>query len=207
MSRKKQRNLQSPEQVKRDLANNKRLRIIYVFLIIMGIFTLSGGAIIGYRKWFIADLYHAFLYDSIGTAFLYLAGITLLLFFIYASLVITLKNPQSIKKTQVAAWGGTGIICLALTVFIFQELSSLTMNSIRDIQDYKNGVVKVENLTVVDVYTGGGRYSNNDIALIETEKHDLTLLLDLFRLEEGKTYRFTFMERTGTILNIEKIDL
>ncbi|WP_155922208.1 hypothetical protein [Bacillus sp. EB01] len=207
MSRKKQRDAQTPEQIKRDLANRKRFRIIIGFLIVMSIFVLLGGAFIFIKILFITDLYQAFMFESMGTAFLYLSALTLLLFFIYSSLVITLKNPQKIRKTQVFAWGGAGIIFIAMAVFVYNQLSSLTMNSLKDIHDYKNGVAKVEDLKVVDVYTGGGRYTDNDIALIETEEldHDLTLLLDLFRLEEGKTYRFTYMERTGTILNIENL--
>jgi hypothetical protein len=199
-SRKKRRHLQSPEQMKRDLANRKRERIIYGFLIVMSAFVLSGAASIGLRMFFATDLYHAFTYDWIGTAFLYLAGMTLILFFIYCCLVITIKNPQKISKNQVFVWGGTGIICLAIGVFIFHELSSLTINSVRDMKDYSNGVMKVDYLKVVDVYTGG----RPSLALITTEEQELTLLLNPFWIEEGKTYRFTYMERTGNILNVEE---
>nr|WP_257989811.1 hypothetical protein [Bacillus infantis]MCR6609545.1 hypothetical protein [Bacillus infantis] len=199
-SRKNRQHLQSPDQMKRDAANRKRERMIYVFLIAMAAFVLSGGAFISLRIFFAEDFYHAFIYDWIGTAFLYLAGMTLLLFFIYFSLVITIKNPQNISKNQVFAWAGTGIICLALAVFVFYEFSSLTMNSVRDMKDYANGVMKIEDLKVVDVYTGG----QPDIVLIETEEQELSLLLNVFRIEEGETYQFTYMERTGNILNVEQ---
>ncbi|MBU7592832.1 hypothetical protein [Metabacillus halosaccharovorans] len=199
-SRKKQRHLQSLDQLKRDVANRKRERIIYGFLIVMVAFVLSGVAFMGLRIFFATDLYHAFIYDWIGTAFLYLAGMMIFLFFIYGSLVITIKNPQKISKNQVFAWGGTGIICLALGVFIFHEVSSLTINSVRDMKDYTNGVMKIDDLKVVEVYTGG----HSDIALITTEELELSLLLNVIRIEEGETYRFTYMERTGNILNVEK---
>jgi hypothetical protein len=199
-ARKKRRHLQSPEQMKRDVANRKRLRIMYGFIIVFVAFALSGGAFMGLRAFFATDLYHAFIYDWIGTALLYLAGLTLLLFFIYGSLVITIKNPQKIRKKQVFAWGGTGIICLAIGIFIFHELSSLTIDSVRDMKDYSNGVLKIEDLKVVDVYTGG----HSDIAIIETEEQELSLLLNGYRIEEGQTYRFTYMERSGNILNVEE---
>lgn len=199
-SQKKRAQLQNPEQIKREVANRKRLRIMYGFIMVFVAFVLLGGAFIGLRIFFATELYHAFIYDWMGTAFLYLAGTTLLLFFIYFCLVITIKNPQKISKNQVFVWGGTGIICLAIGVFIFHELSSLTINSVRDMKDYSNGVLKIEVLKVVDVYTGGG----SNIALIETEEQELSLLLNVFQIEEGNTYRFTYMERTGNILNVEK---
>jgi hypothetical protein len=74
------------------------------------------------------------------------------------------------------------------------------MNSVRDMKDYANGVMKIVDLKVVDVYTGG----DPDTALIKTEEQELSLLLNIFRIEEGETYRFTYMERTGNILNVEK---
>lgn len=199
-SRKKRGHLLSPEQMKREFANRKRERMMFVFLMLMVAFVLLGGAFIGLRIFFVTELYHAFIYDWMGTAFLYLAGTTLLLFFIYFCLVITIKNPQKISKNQVFAWGGTGIICLVIGVFIFHELSSLTINSVRDMKDYSDGVMKTDDLKVVEVYTGGG----SNIALIKTEEQELSLLLNVFQIEEGNTYRFTYMERTGNILNVEK---
>jgi hypothetical protein len=83
--------------MKRDAENRKRERKIYVFVFVMVAFVLLGGAFISLRIFFAADVYHAFIYDWIGTAFLYLAGMTLLLFFIYFILVITIKNPQNIS--------------------------------------------------------------------------------------------------------------
>jgi energy-coupling factor transporter transmembrane protein EcfT len=198
-SRNNRRYSPSPEQIKREMANRKRLINIYGFLIVIVAFVLSGGVFTGLRIFFATELYHAFIYDWIGTALLYLAGLTLLLYFIYGSLVITIKNPQKIKKKQVFSWGGIGIICLALGGFIFHELSSITINSVRDMKDYSNGVMKIEELKVVDVYTGG----HSEIALIETEEQELSLLLNGYRIEEGQTYRFTYLERTGTILNVE----
>jgi uncharacterized membrane protein len=199
-SRKKQGHLQSPEQMKRDVANRKRLRIMYGFTFVMGFFVLLGVAFTGLRAFFATDLYHAFIYDWIGTAFLFLAFITLLLCIIYGCLVITIINPQKLSKNQVFKWGGTGIICLAIGVFIFHELSSLTINSLRDMKDYSSGVVKIDDLKVVDVYTD----RRSDGALIKTEEQELSLILDGYRIEEGKTYRFTYLERTGTILNVEE---
>ncbi|MBM7602649.1 putative membrane protein [Metabacillus crassostreae] len=196
-SRKKAQHLQA--RIKRDVANRNRIRIIYGFLIVMGIFVLLGVSFAFLRTFYATDLYQTFIYDWIGTAFLFLGGLTLLLFIIYFSLVITLKNPQKISRNKVFVWGGTGIICLISGVFIFQELSSLTINSVRDMKDYSNGVMKRDDLKVVDVYTG----SSSKITLINTEEQELYLLERVFNIEEGKTYSFTYLERTGNILNVE----
>ncbi|RDW20210.1 hypothetical protein CWR48_05775 [Oceanobacillus arenosus] len=199
--RKKRRYSQDPDQTKRDFANRKRLRIIYGFLITMVAFVLLGVFFIVLNStFFITNLYYAFMFNYIGTVFLYLAGMTIMLYFIYASLLTTMKNPQKVSKNQVFAWGVAGIIFLAIAVFIFREIYSLTTNSVGDMKDYLNGVTKVDEFEVVDVYTGDGK---SEVALIETEERELTLLLDVFRIEEGKTYRFTYMERTGNILNVE----
>lgn len=199
-SRNKRRHLQSPEQLKREVANQKRLRIIYGFIIVMAAFVLPGGVFINLRKYYATDLYHAFIFDWIGTALLYLGGLTLLLCFIYGCLVIILKNPQKISKNQVIKWGGIGIFCLSIGVIIFQELSSLTINSVRDMKDYSNGMITIEDLKVVGVKSDG----RSRIETIKTEEQELSLLLNVFRIEEGKTYRFTYTERTGIILNVEK---
>lgn len=197
-SREKAHYLQA--RIKSDVANRKRIRIIYGFLIVMCTFVLLGVAFTFLRIFYATDLYHAFIYDWIGTAFLFLGGITLLLFIIYFSSVITIKNPQKISINKVFLWGGTGIISLATSVFIFQELSSLTINSVGDMKDYSNGVMKRDDLKVVEVYTG----SSTKIALIKTEEQELYLLQQkVFNIEEGKTYSFTYMERTGNILNVE----
>ena len=60
--------------------------------------------------------------------------------------------------------------------------------------------MKRDDLKVVEVYTG----SSTKIALIKTEEQELYLLQQkVFNIEEGKTYSFTYMERTGNILNVE----
>ncbi|MEC0282662.1 hypothetical protein [Terribacillus saccharophilus] len=150
------------------------------------------------RTFFASNLYHAFIYDWIGTALLYLAALTLIAFFVYTSLVITIKNPQKVGKRQVFYFGLTGIICFTIGVFIVPQLSSLTINSMGDMRDYSNGAIHVDDFEVVDVYTGG----HSTIALITTDELDLTLMINNYQIEEGKTYRFTYLERTGTILSV-----
>ncbi|KAB7672087.1 hypothetical protein [Bacillus sp. B1-b2] len=199
MGRKK-RHIQSSEQMKHNVANRKRARIIYGFLIVMIAFVLAGVTFSALRILFATNLYHAFIYDWVGTVSFYLAGMTLLVFFIYFCLVITIKNPQKVSKIQVFSFGGFGLICLAISIVFFPELSSFTINGVRDMKDYSNGVVKIEDLKVVDVYTGG----DTNIALIATEEEELTLLIYNIQIEEGETYRFTYMERTGNILNVEE---
>lgn len=196
----KRRHLQNSDSTKNDIMYRKRMRVILGFLLVMIAFVLLGAIFISTRIFLASTLYHAFIYDWIGTAFLYLSGLTVLLFFIYCCLVITIKNPQKIKGNKVFGFGVTGIICLAIASYIFYDFGSLTINSVSDMRDYSNGLTKTEVLEVVDAYTGG----NIAITLIDTEDKELTRLLPGFRIEEGETYRITYLERTGTILHIEK---
>ncbi|MGG0740540.1 hypothetical protein [Niallia taxi] len=196
----KRRHLQNSDSSKNDIMYRKRMRVILGFLLVMIAFVLLGAIFISTRIFLASTLYHAFIYDWIGTAFLYLSGLTVLLFFIYCCLVITIKNPQKIKGNKVFGFGVTGIICLAIASYIFYDFGSLTINSVSDMRDYSNGLTKTEVLEVVDAYTGG----NIAITLIDTEDKELTRLLPGFRIEEGETYRITYLERTGTILHIEK---
>ncbi|MFP7494580.1 hypothetical protein SFC66_12385 [Terribacillus saccharophilus] len=200
MGRNKRRHLQSSAQLKQEAANRKRARIIYGFIMVMVAFVTLVFSLMVLRTFFASSLYHEFIYYWIGTALLYLAALTLIAFFIYTSLVITIKNPQKVGKSKLFYFGLTGIICFTIGIFIVPELSSLTINSVRDMKDYSNGVMHVDDLKVLDVYTGG----LSDIALITTDERELTLLFNNYQIEEGKQYRFTYMERSGTILSYEE---
>ncbi len=200
MGRKKRQHFQNSAQLKREVANRKRTRIIYGFIMVMVAFVILGGSFMVVRTFFASSLYHAFIFDWIGTVLLYLAALTLIVFFIYISLVITIKNPQMVGKRQLFYFGLTGLICFSIGVFIVPQLSSLTINSVGDMKDYSNGVMNVDDFKVVDVYTGG----HSTIALITTDERELTLLYNNYQIEEGKTYRFTYLERTGTILSVEE---
>ncbi|MFJ6413901.1 hypothetical protein [Terribacillus sp. AE2B 122] len=200
MGRKKRWHLQSSDQLKREVANSKRRRIIFGFIMVMVAFVILGVTFMVLRTFFASSLYQAFIYDWIGTALLYLAALTLIAFFVYTSLVITIKNPQKVGKRQVLYFGLTGIVCFTIGVFIVSQLSSLTINSVGDMKDYANGEMKVDDFKVVDVYTGG----HSTIALITTDERELTLLINNYQIEEGTTYRFTYMERSGTILSVEE---
>nr|WP_318540262.1 hypothetical protein [Terribacillus saccharophilus] len=200
MGRKKRQYLQNSAQLKREVANSERIRIIFGFIMVMSTFVILGVSSMVLRTFFASSLYHAFIYDWIGTALLYLATLTLIAFFVYTSLVITIKNPQKVGKRQVFYFGLTGIICFTIGVFIVPQLSSLTINSMGDMRDYSNGAIHVDDFEVVDVYTDG----HSTIALITTDERDLTLMINNYQIEEGKLYRFTYLERTGTILNVEE---
>lgn len=200
MGGKKRRHLQSSAQLKREVANSKRARIIYGFIMVMVAFVILGVSFMVFRTLFASSLYHAFIYDWIGTALLYLAALTLIAFFVYTSLVITIKNPQRVGKKQLFYFGLTGVICFTIGVFIVPQLSTLTINSVGDMKDYSDGVMHIDDFKVVDVYTGG----HSTIALITTDERDLTLLINNYQIEEGTTYRFTYMERSGTILSVEE---
>ncbi|AIF65601.1 hypothetical protein GZ22_02340 [Terribacillus saccharophilus] len=96
----KRRHLQSSAQLKREVATSKRIRIIFGFIMVMSTFVILGVSSMVLRTFFASSLYHAFIYDWIGTALLYLAALTLIAFFVYTSLVITIKIHRKSAKDR-----------------------------------------------------------------------------------------------------------
>lgn len=181
--------------------NEKRLRIIFRFLMIASIMVIIGATCIT-SNWYVKNLYTAFVLDFIGTSFLFAAFLTICSFFLYSIFVITIFNPQKIKKTSVTKFALGGIFTLIITISILFFGVTDAQKSIQDMKDYTNGKWKVKELLVTDVYRGG---RPSRIVLIETNEGEMTLFFEDFLLYTGEKYRFTYLDATNTIINVEKI--
>lgn len=181
--------------------NEKRLRIIFRFMITASVTVILALVFMALNV-FVTDLYKAFVYNFIAMSFLYAAALILCSFFLYGSIVITIFNPQRLKKSSVMKFAFGGIFTLIITIFILNFSVNETIKSIQDTRDYSNGEWQVKELLVKDVYRGPRRSRS---ILIQTIEGDMTLHGKNFRIYEGKKYRFTYLDATKTIIGFEKI--
>ncbi|MFS0575782.1 hypothetical protein AB1K83_09110 [Sporosarcina sp. 179-K 3D1 HS] len=181
--------------------NEKRLRIVKRFLIIAGIIAIIGSGIIAWNR-SVTDLYTAFVLDFIGMSFLCVGALILCSFFLYLIFVIVVFNPQRIKKSSVIKFALGGIVTLLITILLLLITTNEARKSIQDMKDYSNGEWQVKDLLVTDVYRGTRRSTG---VLIETSEGDMKLHWESFLIYEGQKYRFTYLEATNTILNVEVI--
>lgn len=179
----------------------KRQRIIFRLLIITAIMVTIGGISIAWSI-FVSDLYTAFILNSIGTSFLYTTALTLCSIFLYLFFIITIFNPQGIKKSSIIKFTFGGVFTLIISIFLLTFSVTETIKSIQDMKDYSNGEWQVKDLLVMDVYRGA---SPSRIVLIETSEGEMTLHWESFRIYEGQKYRLTYLDATNTIIKIEKI--
>ena len=133
--------------------NEKRLRIIFRFLIIASVLVIIGVTCIASNR-FVTNLYIAFVLDFIGTFFLFSTVLTFCSFFMYTIFVITIFNPQGIKKSSVIKFVFGGIFTIIITIFLLIFGVTEAEKSIQDMKDYKNGKWEVKDLLVMDVYRG-----------------------------------------------------
>ncbi|MBS4204328.1 hypothetical protein [Lederbergia citrea] len=148
------------------------------------------------------DLYTAFILDFIGTSFLFATALTFCLFFLYFIFVITIFNPQRIKKSSVIKFAFGGIITLIITIFLLIFGVTEAEKSIQTMKDYTNGEWEVKDLLVTDIKRGS--YPSR-IVLIETGEGQMTLFFEDFLIYTGQKYRFTYLNATNTIIKVEKI--
>ena len=181
--------------------NEKRLRIIFRFLIIASVLVIIGVTCIASNR-FVTNLYIAFVLDFIGTLFLFSTILTFCSFFLYTIFVITIFNPQGIKKSSVIKFVFGGIFTIIITLFLLIFGVTEAEKSIQDMKDYKNGKWEVKDLLVMDVYRGT---RPSRIVLIETREGEMTLFFEDFLIYEGEKYRFTYLDATNTIIKVEKI--
>ncbi len=181
--------------------NEKRLRIIFRFLIIASVLVIIGVTCIASNR-FVTNLYIAFVLDFIGTFFLFSTVLTFCSFFMYTIFVITIFNPQGIKKSSVIKFVFGGIFTIIITLFLLIFGVTEAEKSIQDMKDYKNSKWEVKDLLVMDVYRGA---RPSRIVLIETREGEMTLFFEDFLLYEGEKYRFTYLDATNTIIKVEKI--
>lgn len=181
--------------------NEKQLRIIFRFLLIPVVLVFIGTIL---RTWNRSetDLYNAFVINFIGITFVYAAALALCSFFLYLSFVITIYNPQRIKKSSIIKFALGGIFTLLLTIFLVVFSGTETKKSIQDLRDYANGEWRAQELLVKDVYRGPRRSKR---VLIETDEGELILHRESFRIYEGESYRFTYLDATNTIIKVENV--
>lgn len=181
--------------------NEKGLRIIFRFLIIISVMVMIGGIFIG-RNMFVRDLYKAFVLNFIGTSFLYAGALIFCSLFLYLFFVITVFNPQKIKKPSVIKFAFGGIFTLIITIFLLIFSVTETAKSMEDMKDYSNGEWQVKELLVMDVYRGT---RPSRIILIDTSEGTMSLHSEKIRIYEGQKYRITYLDATNTIIKVEKI--
>ncbi|RST77254.1 hypothetical protein D4T97_001795 [Siminovitchia acidinfaciens] len=189
--------------------NNKRLRIIFRFLIIASVMVMIGSTCI-LLNGFVTNLYTAFVLDFIGTFFLFTALLTICSFFLYSIFVITVFNPQRIKKSSVIKFALGGIFTAILTILLLFFGITEAKKSTQGMKDYANGKWEVEDLLVMDVYRGSRHHKGrlirpSEMVLIETSKGEMTLFFEDFRIYVGEKYRFTYLDATNTIIKVEKV--
>ena len=187
--------------------NEKRLRIIFLFLMVMIVLVIIGGSFITSNR-FGTDPYKAFVYHFIGMSFLFAAGLTFCLFILYHVFLITVYNPQRIKKSSVIKFACGGIFTLIITIVLLTFGGTEAKKSIQSMKDYENGEWQVKDVLVMDVYRGSrghkGSFRSN-IVLIETDKGEMTLYFEDFLIYTGEKYRFTYLGATNTIIKVENI--
>ncbi|MEK3937205.1 hypothetical protein MKY41_18010 [Sporosarcina sp. FSL W7-1349] len=181
--------------------NEKQLRIIFRFLLIPVVLVFIGTILITWNR-SATDLYNAFVINFIGITFVYAAALVLCSFFLYLSFVITIYNPQKIKKSSVIKFAIGGIFTLLIAIFLLVFSGNETKKSIQDMRDYANGEWQVKELVVRDVYRGPRRSKN---VLIETDEGEMILHGKSFRIYKGQPYRFTYLDATNTIIKVENI--
>jgi hypothetical protein len=181
--------------------NEIRLRIIFLFLMIASVFVIIGVTCIA-SNWFVTNLYTAFVLDFIGTSFLFFTILTFCSFFLYTIFVITIFNPQGIKKSSLIKFVFGGIFTIIITLFLLIFGATEAEKSIQDMKDYKNGKWEVKDLLVMDVYRGT---RPSRIVQFETGEGEMTLFFEDFLIYEGEKYRFTYLDATNTIIKVEKI--
>ncbi|MEV9639582.1 hypothetical protein ABZ756_02640 [Mammaliicoccus sciuri] len=187
--------------------NEKRLRIILLFLMVMIVLVIIGGSFITTNK-FGTDLYKAFVYHFIGMSFLFAAGLTFCLLILYHVFLITVYNPQRIKKSSVIKFACGGIFTLIITIVLLVFGGTEAKKSIQSMKDYENGEWQVEDVLVMDIYRGsrGHKVSfRSNSVLIETDKGEMTLYFEDSLIYKGEKYRFTYLDATDTIIKVENI--
>ncbi|WP_047983359.1 hypothetical protein [Ornithinibacillus californiensis] len=184
--------------------NNKRKRVIYLLLILLCITVLLGAIFIASSNWLVSDLYTAFVLSFIGISFLYVSGLILCTFFLYLCSVIVIFNPQKIKKSSVINFAIVGIITLVLSLFLLNVSVNESIKAFHDIEAYSNEEWQVKEMVVTGLYRGGGLHNGPGV-LIDTVEGELSLHWESSLIQVGEKYRFTYLDATNTIIDMEKI--
>lgn len=171
-----------------------------LFLLIAGIFLFTNFIIQLSNPVSMEENYRIFLLDSLLTGSLILAGLVICSMLLYLIGVIVFKNPQKVLEHTVLKFSLGGIFVLMITGAITYYGGTFTFDVSMDMKDYSNGDWKENEFIVTDLeYIGRGDYT------IETHGRDFLLPFLPIPIEEGETYRFTYLNRTSHVLKIEKI--
>ncbi|MDN4608777.1 hypothetical protein [Sporosarcina highlanderae] len=179
----------------------KRLKLIYFFVIVGAIMALLGSTLI-ISKRSVSDLYKSFVLDFIGTTLLYAAALTLCSFFLYAIFVVVVLNPMDIKRSSVIKFAFGGIFTLIITVLILSFSVNEANKSIDDMKSYSNQEWQVKDLLVTDVYRGR---RPSRLVLIDTTEGEMILHREKLKIYRGQHYRFTYLDKTKTIIKVEEL--
>lgn len=184
-----------------DKENDKRLRIVFRFLIVTSILVVFGAGLV-FANRYETDLYNSFVLNFIGTSFLLAGVLASCTFFLYLCSIIVFLNPQRLKRSSItkAVFGGIFALLIAITILIFGATETKKWNE--DRKAYANGEWQVKDLVVTDIYRGSRR---SPIVLIQTAEGEMTLYYEDFLLYKGQTYRFTYLDATNTIIQVEII--
>lgn len=189
--------------------NKNLFRITFRFLILAFIMLIIGGTCIVFNR-FVTDLYTAFVLDFIAMSFLFSTVLTFCSFILYSVFVITVFNPQKIKKSSVAKFAIGGICIFTFTLFMIIFGVTEAGKSIQAMKDYRNGKWEVNDLVVMDKYR---EYRHPKMVQIRpsrmvhigTSEGEMTLFIEDFTIHMGEKYRFTYLDATNTIIKVEKI--
>lgn len=182
--------------------NNKRQRISFIILMITIVLTFIAAGLLTVNWFIVKDLYTGFVINFVGTSFLIAAGLGLCSFFLYLYTVIVFKNPQRLKKSSVVKFAIGWIITILVTITIFLFGANETKKSMQDIKAYANEKYIVKDLAVTDVYRGS---ATSKITLVETTEGEMVIHWERFLIQQGQTYRFTYLDATKTIIDFEMI--
>lgn len=177
--------------------NEKRLRIIFRLLMIAVVMIII-AYISSASKLFINTLYATFISDSITMSFLIIAFLTLCSLLLYGFFIIIVFNPDRLKKSPYIKFVFGGIFTLTITALLaYFGITEIT-KMILDVEDHSAGESRVQDLLVTGVTRGR-------VLLIDTVEGEMYLSWEDFRIHEGQTYRFTYLDATNTIIEVEQL--
>ncbi|MED4018847.1 hypothetical protein [Sutcliffiella cohnii] len=191
-----------PRGKKQTVSNKRRWRVILVFVFAFATCIAIGGAFLIFRDLVYPDMYYVLLFDLIGMVGLYMGAIFLCAFFLYLFFIIVFINPQRIKRSKVLKFAAAGMVVFIFTVWVVGFSSQEISRDSQAFQDYKEGNWTVKELLVRDIY---GPNKRSNITILETDEGDMVLYWRPFRIYRDQIYRFTYLDKTKVVLEVEQV--
>lgn len=183
--------------------DRKQLRIIFIIAVVSGIIMLISAAFLIIRQLVIPDLSYVLLFDLLGTVTLYTGFLGICTLFLYLCGIIAFKNPQRIKPSKVLLFALFGVGVLVFSIWLVRFSSNEVEMERLALNDYKEGNWAVKDLYIEDIY---GPSYHSRLTLLETEVGDLFLYWEPFQIYQGRTYRITYLEKTGVVIKMEVLN-